>query len=120
MWWSLWSRLRLTCDFKKTSYDDPEYGTPSVDSDRNLVEKSDPAPTFSFYDLNASVMIGLDLHQDGIPMQWQGHGWRTALDYHEFPLEIQCSESFVAQYRLGIDSRWGDVYNELSDQIDQI
>lgn len=88
-----------------------------MDSDGNLVDNSDPAPTFSDYGLNLSVMLGQDFYQDGISMDYQGHGWPTALDYDEYPLEIQCSECFLAQYRLGIESQWGEVYDEVSDQV---
>ncbi|KUI66076.1 hypothetical protein VM1G_02487 [Cytospora mali] len=97
--------------------DDPDNGTPTEDIDGNLVDNSNPSPSFSDYGLNLSVMLGQDYYQDGISMDYQGHGWPTALDYDEYPLEIQCSECFLAQYKLGIESQWGEVYDEVSDQV---
>lgn len=81
------------------------------------MDESDPSPTFSDYGLNLSVMLGQDYYQDGISMDYEGHGWPTALEYDEYPLEIQCSECFLAQYKLGIESQWGEVYDEVSDQV---
>lgn len=89
------------------------------------MDDSDPSPTlaggggagFSDYGLNLSLMLGQDYYQDGISMDYQGHGWPTALDYDKYPLEIQCSECFLAQYKLGIESQWGEVYDEVSDQV---
>lgn len=97
--------------------DDPDNGTPSQDPDGNLVDNSDPSPSFSDYGLNLTVMLGQDYYQDGVSMDYEGHGWPTALEYDEYPLEIQCSECFLAQYRLGIESQWGEVYDEVSDQV---
>ncbi|KUI60197.1 hypothetical protein VP1G_07396 [Cytospora mali] len=97
--------------------DSSDNGTPTEDIDGNLVDNSDPSPSFSDYGLNLSVMLGQDYYQDGISMDYQGHGWPTALDYDEYPLEIQCSECFLAQYKLGIESQWGEVYDEVSDQV---
>lgn len=45
-----------------------------------------------------------------IALGWQGHGHDEPLEYDEYPLELQCSECFLAQYKHGIESQWGEVY----------
>lgn len=44
------------------------------------------------------------------------HGAPEYLDYDEFPLEIQCSYCFLEQIKLGINSRWGEVYDTVMEQ----
>ncbi|KAK5739014.1 hypothetical protein LTR17_005532 [Elasticomyces elasticus] len=91
-------------------------GSPLKDFDGNFVDMSDPRPVFTDYGLNLS-MAGQDYYQQGIPLDWEGHGWHEVLEYDEYPLEIQCSECFLGQYRHGIESIWGEGYDEVSDQV---
>lgn len=91
--------------FEDGNYD----GTPLQDVDGNLVDNSDPPPSFADYGLELPLN-GQDYFSDAISMDWQGHGWPEALEYDEYPLEIQCSECFLAQYKQGIESQWGEVY----------
>ncbi|KAI1115461.1 hypothetical protein F5Y14DRAFT_460583 [Nemania sp. NC0429] len=91
-------------------------GSPGEDGDGNPIDDSDESPVFQSYPLELD-QTGQDYYQDGIPLNWTGHGWLAALEYDEYPLEIQCSECFLAQYRFGIESRWGEVFDEVSDQV---
>lgn len=84
-------------------------GTPREDLDGNVIDNSDSSPIFNSYGLQLDLS-GQDYYQDGIGLDWVGHGWPVTLEYDEYPLEIQCSECFLAQYRFGIESQWGEVY----------
>ncbi|PYI13867.1 hypothetical protein BO99DRAFT_314610, partial [Aspergillus violaceofuscus CBS 115571] len=88
---------------------DNDDGAPSLDLDDNPLDESNPSPRFNDYGLQLELS-GQDYYQEGIPLDWQGHGWPTILEYDEYPLEIQCSDCFLAQYKLGIESQWGEVY----------
>lgn len=90
-------------------FNDNPNGSPREDLDGNLFDDSDPLPVFQSYGLELDL-TGQDYYQDGIQLNWEGHGWPEALEYDEYPLEIQCSECFLAQYRFGIESQWGEVY----------
>lgn len=90
-------------------YDDNN-GIPAQDVDGTYIDNSNEMPTF--YD----VLSGLDTdwsasdyYFDGIDANWTGHGWPDMLEYDEYPLEIQCSECF-SQYKLGLESQWGEIY----------
>ncbi|KAI1755045.1 hypothetical protein F4782DRAFT_489763 [Xylaria castorea] len=91
-------------------------GSPREDLDGNPIDDSDTSPVFQSYGLELDLS-GQDYYQDGIQLDWEGHGWPEALEYDEYPLEIQCSECFLAQYQFGIESRWEEVYDEVSDQV---
>jgi hypothetical protein len=84
-------------------------GSPREDLDGNIIDDSDPSPMFQSYGLQLDLG-GQDYYQDGIQLDWEGHGWPETLEYDEYPLEIQCSECFLSQYRFGIESQWGEVY----------
>lgn len=97
-------------------FDNSPDGSPREDVDGNLIDDSDASPVFQSYGLELDL-TGQDYYQDGILLNREGHGWPEALEYDEYPLEIQCSECFLAQYRFGIESQWGEVYDEVSDQV---
>lgn len=86
-------------------------GAPARDIDGTLIDNSDDPiiwPAWEYHvDLEDS---GEDYFQEPIPPDWRGHGYDDPLEYDEYPLEIQCSECFLARYKRGIESQWGEVY----------
>jgi hypothetical protein len=93
-------------------FDDNNYdGSPAEDGDGNLLDLSEPPITWPEWaadmELEAS---GQDYYTSPLASDWQGHGYDGTLEYDEYPLEIQCSECFLLQYKLGIESQWGEVY----------
>lgn len=98
--------------FTNKTYPDFDYspdGTPQEDMDGNYVDNFEPLSKFVDYGVPLDLS-GQDYYQDGLNLSYIGHGWPEALEYDEYPIEIQCSECFLAQYRLGIESQWGEVY----------
>jgi hypothetical protein len=89
-------------------------GSPAEDVDGNLLDQSDDPISWpaSASDLDLKD-AGEDYFLDPISPNWRGHGYDSALEYDEYPLEIQCSTCFLAQYRHGIESKWGEVYEEV-------
>lgn len=88
---------------------DNEDGLPLIDEDGMLMESWSEQPEFR----NSGHKPGeasTDYYMEGIAPGWTGHGWPDMLEYDEYPLEIQCSECFLAQYRYGLESKWGEVY----------
>lgn len=86
-------------------------GSPAQDIDGTYIDNSNEMPTF--YDVLAELdtdWSASDYYFDGIDSNWTGHGWPDMLEYDEYPLEIQCSDCFLAQYKLGLESQWGEVY----------
>ena len=84
-------------------------GTPATDTDGTLIDNSDPY--LNFTDLGLELpWIGQDYYQTGTVADWIGHGWPEPLEYDEYPLEIQCSDCFLSQYKIGVESKWGEVY----------
>lgn len=98
------------------NFQDNDDGSPSEDEDGNLVDLSEELQAFTDYGLELDPS-GQNYYQEGISVNYTGHGWPTALEYDEYPLEIQCSECFLAQYKLGIESQWGEPFDEVSDQV---
>lgn len=94
---------------------DADFGTPAQDVDGTYIDNANEMPAFH------DVLSGLDTdwsasdyYFDGIDANWTGHGWPDMLEYDEYPLEIQCSDCFLAQYKLGLESQWGEVYEQVS------
>lgn len=86
-------------------------GTPAQDVDGTYIDNSNEMPTFNdvLSDLETDWAAS-DYYFDGIDANWTGHGWPEMLEYDEYPLEIQCSDCFLAQYKLGLESQWGEIY----------
>lgn len=89
---------------------DNEDGSPLVDEDGELMESWTEQPEFRHSGHKPEAASSTDYYMEGISPDWMGHGWPDMLEYDEYPLEIQCSECFLAQYRYGLESRWGEVY----------
>ncbi|KAH6967951.1 hypothetical protein BKA56DRAFT_597454 [Ilyonectria sp. MPI-CAGE-AT-0026] len=95
---------------------DNEDGSPTLGEDGELLDDSADRLNFQHFgqDLEWSAT---DYYTEGLSLDWMGHGWNEALEYDEYPLEIQCSECFLAQYRHGIESYWGEMFDEVSAQV---
>ncbi|KAH8799634.1 hypothetical protein F5884DRAFT_111945 [Xylogone sp. PMI_703] len=52
-----------------------------------------------------------------ITLDDSNYGWYQALEYDEYPLEIQCSSCFLNKFLLGIESQYGDIYDEITIQF---
>ncbi|KAH8680170.1 hypothetical protein BGZ61DRAFT_65432 [Ilyonectria robusta] len=91
---------------------DNEDGSPTLDEDGELLDDSADRLNFQHFgqDLGWSAT---DYYMEGLSLDWIGHGWNEALEYDEYPLEIQCSECFLAQHRHGIESNWGEMFEFL-------
>lgn len=88
---------------------DNDDGSPLVDEDGMLMESWTDQLEFR-NGWHTSGEASTDYYMEGISPGWMGHGWPDMLEYDEYPLEIQCSECFLAQYRYGLESKWGEVY----------
>ncbi len=84
-------------------------GEPTRDTDGELVDDSIKLPKFTLErpDLPDSPS---DFYFEAIPVDWIGHGWDSLLEFDEYPLEIQCSECFLSQYKYGLESKWGNIF----------
>ncbi|KAI0203376.1 hypothetical protein F4808DRAFT_458140 [Astrocystis sublimbata] len=92
-------------------------GTPQDDVDGNIVDNSSPVGAFEDFGIKYEL-TGQDYYQKiDLDDSYADHGWPEPLEYDEYPLELQCSECFLGQYRLGIESQWGEVFDEVSDQV---
>ncbi|KAI7336596.1 hypothetical protein KC315_g2680 [Hortaea werneckii] len=101
-------------DFSEGDYE----GSPAEDVDGTLIDLSDdPIMWPEWLSQQQVEESGEDYFLEPISLDWQGHGHDLPLEYDEYPLDIQCSECFLAQYRYGIESKWGEVYVEVSDQV---
>ncbi|KAI6878955.1 hypothetical protein KC360_g8998 [Hortaea werneckii] len=101
-------------DFSEGDYE----GSPAEDVDGTLIDLSDdPIMWPKWLSQQQVEESGEDYFFEPISLDWRGHGHDLPLEYDEYPLEIQCSECFLAQYRYGIESKWGEVYDEVSDQV---
>ncbi|KAK5130744.1 hypothetical protein LTR08_001689 [Meristemomyces frigidus] len=60
-------------------------GTPIEDIDGDLLNMSDPTPTFNDYGLELD-MTGQSYHQEAISLDGQGHGWPEAVIMTSPPL----------------------------------
>jgi hypothetical protein len=86
-------------------------GEPRQDVDGTYIDQSDDI--IQWPDWAAELELGnsgTDYFLEPISPDWKGHGHDGPLEYDEYPLEIQCSECFLARYKLGIESLWGEVY----------
>ncbi|ESZ92887.1 hypothetical protein SBOR_6750 [Sclerotinia borealis F-4128] len=45
------------------------------------------------------------------------YGWVSALDFDEYPLEIQCSSCFLQKFKVGYESAWGNTWDEVTEQV---
>ncbi|RMY56732.1 hypothetical protein D0865_03497 [Hortaea werneckii] len=100
-------------DFSEGDYD----RSPAEDVDGILLDLFDDPIMWSEWNSHLQLdESGEDYFLEPILPDWRGHGHDLPLEYNEYPLEIQCSECFLAQYRHGIESKWGEVYDEVSDQ----
>ncbi|KAI7495045.1 hypothetical protein KC367_g7660 [Hortaea werneckii] len=101
-------------DFSEGDYE----GSPAEDVDGTLIDLSDdPIMWPEWLSQQQVEESGEDYFLEPISLDWRGHGHDLPLEYDEYPLEIQCSECFLAQYRYGIESKWGEVYDKVSDQV---
>ncbi|KAI7081910.1 hypothetical protein KC356_g8771 [Hortaea werneckii] len=101
-------------DFSEGDYE----GSPAEDVDGTLIDLSDdPIMWPKWLSQQQVEESGEDYFLEPISLDWRGHGHDLPLEYDEYPLEIQSSECFLAQYRYGIESKWGEVYDEVSDQV---
>ncbi len=84
-------------------------GEPTRDIDGQLIDDSTKLEKFDLErpDLPDSPS---DFYIEAIPIDWSGHGWDSMLEFDEYPLEIQCSECFLAQYKYGLESKWGNIF----------
>ncbi|RMZ76860.1 hypothetical protein DV738_g4695, partial [Chaetothyriales sp. CBS 135597] len=57
------------------------------------------------------------LHIEGPVVDDTNYGWAEALEFDEFPLEIQCSPCFIDKFKYGLSSRWGDAFDEITVQV---
>ncbi|RMZ02151.1 hypothetical protein D0860_07327 [Hortaea werneckii] len=99
-------------DFSEGDYN----GLPAEDVDGTLVDLSDDPIVWPEWISQLQLeKSGEDYFLEPISPNWRGHGHDVPLEYDEYPLEIQCSECFLAQYRYGIESKWGEVYERNCD-----
>ncbi|KAF7553408.1 hypothetical protein G7Z17_g3645 [Cylindrodendrum hubeiense] len=87
-----------------------EDGSPTLDEDGELLDDSADSHRFRDFGLDLG-WSATDYYMEGLSLDWTGHGWNDVLEYDEYPLEIQCSECFLAQYKHGIESKWGEMFD---------
>ncbi|KAF7884808.1 hypothetical protein EAF00_010626 [Botryotinia globosa] len=51
------------------------------------------------------------------PIDDDNYGWISALDFDEYPLEIQCSSCFLQKFKAGYESAWGNTWDEVTEQV---
>ncbi|RMY32967.1 hypothetical protein D0866_06242 [Hortaea werneckii] len=101
-------------DFSEGDYD----GSPAEDVDGTQLDLSDDPIMWPEWVSQLQLEeSGEDYFLEPTSPYWRGHGHGVPLESDEYPLEIQCSECFLAQFRHGIESKWGEVYDEVSDQV---
>lgn len=94
-------------DFSGGSFD----GAPAEDVDGTLLDLSDDPISWPDWASQLDLLdSGENYFMEPLPTDWRGHGHDSPLEYDEYPLQIQCSERFLGQYRHGIESKWGEVY----------
>jgi hypothetical protein len=92
-------------------FSEGSYGDPVQDIDGTYIDQSDEPIEWPAWAAELQLEdSGADYFMEPISPDWQAHGYDGALEYDEYPLEIQCSECFLARYKLGIGSLWGEVY----------
>ncbi|MCJ1415007.1 hypothetical protein MMC32_001337 [Xylographa parallela] len=63
-------------------------------------------------------MTGLDYYVvRPEPSDDSNFGWTVPLFPDQYPLQIQCSSCFLQRFLYGMESTWGDVWDEISSQI---
>ncbi|KAL3475670.1 hypothetical protein BJX99DRAFT_259107 [Aspergillus californicus] len=89
-----------------------EDGSPLRDWDDSIIE--DPfgdLPPFQYYETGRDS-TGTNYYTNLSGADYSNYGWDSALEYDKYPLEIQCRSCFVGQFFMGIESQWGEVYEE--------
>ncbi|KAA8564642.1 hypothetical protein MFRU_013g01880 [Monilinia fructicola] len=63
-------------------------------------------------------MSAMDYYADAAePIDDDNYGWVGALDFDEYPLEIQCSSCFLQNFKAGYESPWGNTWDEVTEQV---
>ena len=69
---------------------------------------------------NATVqgnLAGPDWYYDRSGVTYSNHGYHLALNWDEYPTQIQCSSCFLQKFEYGITSPWGNIWDEMTSQI---